>query len=80
MKEVVVVVLDVSRRWEWVSAVINEHFEVIGDVFFNHFAVDRGLLFMEDEKARVRLTDRGWFVESGIQIACAPRRSKVNTF
>lgn len=68
---------DMSRGSGWVMEVMKGHFGVRGQIMIKPFAADRGLLFVEDDRARMRITDRGWIIENGIQISCAPWRSEV---
>lgn len=79
VQAVVVVVSDASRGLHWAMDVLKEHFGVRGQIIIKPLAVGKGLLFVENERARRRIIDMGWVVEMGIQISCAPWRSEVNT-
>lgn len=54
--------------------VVKEHFRVRGNAEIKTFPNDRGMLWLDDNNAKMRMIDTGSIVESGVQMPFAPWR------
>lgn len=80
IRVVVVVASNTDNGWKWVIDTVKEHFGVKGTLYTNNFAVDRGILFLTDMKAKARMLDRGAIMGKGTQISLAVWTYEVNKF